>query len=418
MIALILALQITYPVLARLTLGAWLHPACLLSSIWSALACATFFFAPEYFVSPAAYLVLISLQTACLVGALCGSAVAKPAAISRPPFILLGVRPIAWIAFFIGTSSLVALVHSQGISLSGLLDPGQLLDTSHDFSVARYQDGYRMPLYASVAQMFVFFGCAVTAWDFGIQKSIKRWEYVLPLMPLIGTAIVLTTRATMIFGAIIWTGGFLASKWSRVTGLSKAVVGGRLILAVVAGGGFFLVTFVTLQFLRGGELDLSRTPEVLEHIKKWPFGSIAGFSVWFDKNGVSGSASYGYYSFTGLFDLLGIRSRETGLYSDYVDLGHGQMGNVYTLFRGLIEDFGIMGSLLAMLVFGWLCSIGVSASLRGRKLGMWLLTMLYPIVLFSPFVSFYAYSGHIFAMALLLMYLRVCVRRSQRQVVA
>lgn len=64
-------------------------------------------------------------------------------------------------------------------------------------------------------------------------------------------------------------------------------------------------------------------------------------------------APAGYYTFTPLFNLFGVSIElPEGTYAEYFSHGELLAGNVYTMYRGLILDFGVAGSLLAMTLLG------------------------------------------------------------------
>ena len=53
----------------------------------------------------------------------------------------------------------------------------------------------------------------------------------------------------------------------------------------------------------------------------------------------------GAYTFAGVFDLLGIKQRQIGVYEQYETLAGGEDTNIYTLLRGLIQDFTLPGAM-------------------------------------------------------------------------
>jgi oligosaccharide repeat unit polymerase len=65
------------------------------------------------------------------------------------------------------------------------------------------------------------------------------------------------------------------------------------------------------------------------------------------------TAPAGYYTFTPLFNLLGIRvALPDGTYAEYFSQDEVLAGNIYTMYRGLIVDFGVGGSFVVMTLLG------------------------------------------------------------------
>lgn len=412
MIFMCLFLQLATLLFAKALLRYWMHPILVLVLLWTALSVATVLFAPEYYFSAASYVAIILFQVAAIVGAVFGFA-AAPMRV-RPPIemTLKGVRFVAWASLFIGLIGASIVLQSKGNTLSVLLDLAKLAEVSRDFSLARYQEDYRMPLIARICQMFVFVACLVCGAQFAIdRKSMRGFEFFLPLISLISIVLVLTTRATFIYGAIFWLSAYLASSYFCSSSASWQPFTKRGAIYSVVGALLFTGGFIWMQMLRGGIVgDMSRLPEVIAHLKKWPFGSLAGFSVWFDSRDFS-EPTFGYFFLTGVFDLAGIRARETGLFSDYVDIGNGDMANIFTLFRVIIDDFTYPGAALFMLVLGFISSLAVTITLRRSIFGIALLSVIYPLILFSPIVGFYSYLGHVVAVLLLSIYLPLMARR-------
>lgn len=70
------------------------------------------------------------------------------------------------------------------------------------------------------------------------------------------------------------------------------------------------------------------------------------------------SLPFGYYTFQGIYNLVGYPSMTVmGIYGEYFTDGF-LTTNIYTIFRGLLYDFGFAGTLVFFFIFGWLMSVG------------------------------------------------------------
>lgn len=90
-------------------------------------------------------------------------------------------------------------------------------------------------------------------------------------------------------------------------------------------------------------------------------GHLYAFADWFSSVTTGGAVlnyhsiegSSGFYTFMALFKLIGTEIiAPPGVYDEYYQLGEILKTNIYTHYRGLILDFGLAGSLLAMFVAG------------------------------------------------------------------
>jgi oligosaccharide repeat unit polymerase len=69
-----------------------------------------------------------------------------------------------------------------------------------------------------------------------------------------------------------------------------------------------------------------------------------------------------------LFQLLGINIFEPpGVFDQYYSFGDLFTTNIYTMFRGLILDFGFIGSVLFMLATGFLLHWAFHSMLRNKR---------------------------------------------------
>lgn len=413
-IALISSVFLLSALYARKLLGSWMHPGSMLFLLWTSVFVSTTVFAPDYYFSFVGGLFLYALVSSFFLGGLLGSYSAKNS--------MRGTRPITELDFSIkrldtilvsgtlcGFVAVMYVLATQGVSVASFSDIDELAETAHDFSVARYEDDYRMPVVARLLLSLnyvaiSFSGLVVGAGHTVIwrrQGFLRRALLLVPLLPQVVLAVVMTTRAQVLFEMIVWMSfyfsGAIYAKDRRihsVFSLKKIFFISVLVFLVGA-------LFVFLQFLRGGITDLNRVWEILEHLRKWPFGSVAGFSIWVDGGKGGQSISFGAYTFAGFFDLVGIKSRETGLFVDYVDLGGGAYGNIYTAFRGVLEDWGYAGGVFSLLLAGYVGGYSYTTVLKGARVSyIGLLAAIFMGLAWSPIVSFYAYFSVIFNIVL------------------
>jgi oligosaccharide repeat unit polymerase len=126
---------------------------------------------------------------------------------------------------------------------------------------------------------------------------------------------------------------------------------------------------------------------LLEYFRSYAFLHLFAFSDWFSHytGGVSRNVyadlplQGGFFTFIALFRLVGVdRPVDAGVYTEYFSYDGVNPGNIYTIFRGFILDFGIVGALIIALLAG-----ALAAWLYRR-----LLTALYPSVVLGLYIAF------------------------------
>ena len=91
-------------------------------------------------------------------------------------------------------------------------------------------------------------------------------------------------------------------------------------------------------------------------------------------------APLGYYTYMGFYRLLGVSIHlPPGTYDEYYTYANLLKTNVYTVFRGLLLDFNIVGSIFLALLSGWVSGIFYYCLIKSKS------TIL--IVLYITFVG-------------------------------
>ncbi len=105
-------------------------------------------------------------------------------------------------------------------------------------------------------------------------------------------------------------------------------------------------------------------------------GHLYAFSDWFSHLIGNGSGmgyrddfgTAGFYTFMSIFKVFGSsRFVPPGVYDEYFSFDEILTSNIYTMFRGLIVDFGIVGSIFFMLAFGLFSHVLFLCQLTSRR---------------------------------------------------
>lgn len=125
----------------------------------------------------------------------------------------------------------------------------------------------------------------------------------------------------------------------------------------------------------------------LDSYRAYAFGAISGFAAFWKNYSISADLTYGIYSFSSLIELLGIRKLPTGFYDTYLsisDIGNDET-NIYTMFRSVIDDFGVIGSVIYMFLMGSVMAFYYSHAIKGNLAALSFVIMSYTLLIYSVF---------------------------------
>jgi oligosaccharide repeat unit polymerase len=110
-----------------------------------------------------------------------------------------------------------------------------------------------------------------------------------------------------------------------------------------------------------------------------PFGFIAAFGIWFDGHGLDQiSPMYGARIFRRVYEFVGLRYE----LQSAIDVGFAS-SNIFTVFRDLIEDFGLTGSVCATALFGFFGRLSFAATIAGHLRALPWLVLVYGFAITS-----------------------------------
>jgi oligosaccharide repeat unit polymerase len=396
--------------LLRASARSWLSTGPFYALVWSVYLLLPLALTPDYPVFPMGlwYIVLCVL-------AVCAGSVLAPRTDPKedglrgydPDHPLPGLRALLVAAIVCGfLSSVVALV-SSGRGFSVFLSGEAYVQTAHELSVGRYSEEYVPSTLSQILLTGVYLSPMLGGILFSVKRSRKDGALALAsLLPAILIALLHTTRATFILGGILWLAGNLGMRVWRDRGATRLFTP-RAVAISASVGGFTLVLFCLGQVVRVGALP---TPDALfevlvsPHLRAWFFGHLFAFSGWFEQAWDTQEMAWGGYSLAGLFDQLGLFPRAMGLYTEARELAPGVRTNIYTVFRGLIQDFTLPGALLFLWVVGLLAARAYDRTTHGHLAWMPILIAFYAFVC-DYITSIFNYNSILLAWIFLTLYI-------------
>jgi len=217
------------------------------------------------------------------------------------------------------------------------------------------------------------------------------------LLPALAYGFLTGARAAILLGLTCWLSGYVAllciCNRGRLHLFSRKRISSLLLSATA-----IVVMFLTIDGIRdsrwyqGFVIDFRA-----QKLATYLFGSPAAFAGWY-AHAVDVPATWGARTFAGEFDLLRIKNRTIGTYTATSNVTSGSDAtNVFTIFRGMIEDFTPYGAVLLAPVIGGLVSWIFTAHQMRVTSRLLCLSAFYGATLVSPLSSLFGFNGAMLA---------------------
>jgi len=394
----------------------WLAPGAFFAMCWLIYTLAPLIFTPEFPVSQFSLWIIVLSAFSVLTG----SMLAHPYNNKIKKFkheiksdiylqFLLQLILIFSIVSLIG----VILLLFQGSRMFGLeIFSKDIWRLGNLFSVIRYGENYSPPFYIRILTYFLFPASLIGGFVFVFLDSrLQKFLTILPILVEVLSAVIVAARAGLYISIFMWVSAFLSAKLYKLRGDYK-LFNFRNILIIFMGIIFLMISFYLIQTIReGGEIimNFEKFSSMLGHMKVSILGYLSAFSTWLGSSELS-NPTFGAYTFAGLFNLIGLRVREQGLYSEPVYFLTGGQTNVYTIFRALIDDFTIPGSFVVWFIVGFISTWAYKKTCNGHFFWSILLSAFYAATLFSNLTSIFYFNSVLFSWPLIIVI--ECVARS------
>lgn len=262
------------------------------------------------------------------------------------------------VGFVLSMVHLVEGLWLNGYSLGDLMDGQALLRLNDAASDRRYLTPLPVSMLSRVTLVFLYLTPLYAGYVTPLGPDKRRWWSLLTLLPSLLMAVTLSVKSTFITSVALWGVGWMVSDFAHRTNLLK--IGWKTVLRGTVAVLLLLGVLFVSMVLRTGAFDRNSIQETKQKMVVYACGHLPAFDGWFEQRVGQLEPSWGVKTFYGLSNPLGLAKREQGVFKDYVVLGkpsdkpvpHLMDTNVYTLFRFLLEDFGLVGSAVFMLLIG------------------------------------------------------------------
>jgi oligosaccharide repeat unit polymerase len=392
------AVLVIVTIASRLRCGSWFAPAAFVGLVWSFFAGASLLVV-DYPIPGRGLWMLVLLIVAIQLGALIAHELApRHSAEIRPDHSTALdslIAPCRRYGLLFTTVALVGCVYFLFTSLEEFdlpFTPLGVMEVGAKWTLLRYDDGLEP---WSVRLLVTWFHPAGLLGGILFACSGKRRDRVIAattLLPAVLYGIFTGARASILLGLTCWIGGFVAARCIRDRGKLALFSAKRIALLLLAAAGmvgmFSAITGVRDSKWEQGFVFRAQETQLTDYM----FGSPAAFAEWYAHTDVSG-AEWGARTFANEFDMLHLKTRIVGRYLETSNVLGTETTNVYTFFRGLIEDFTAAGAALVAAWIGGCAGWIYSRRSRNSRVALFWLSAFYASFLYSPIVSLFSFNG-------------------------
>lgn len=317
---------------------------------------------------------------------------------------------IPWFLLFVililSFLSVIVTLRQNGLGFRIFGNFNSLSDISYQMTVQRYSGEDNGSTLAVALGVFMQASglCSGYSLIHTGRKTRHRVLCLLSIIPVILSTLLTTAKLSLVtFTLFFATGYYIAyiNRYHRLPHINGKIIR-RILLIFIILAAVFYMTFVFR--LHGSVTNTAQI--VISKLANYAFGHVQGFDVWFSiKMSEQDTLGFGAYSFMAISSRLGITKKIQGVYT----IVPGSCTNVYSPFRGIIEDFGpILGFAAEVLVFLFLLWL-IEELIVSRNNSVWLQTIAASQLFYFLFVfiSYWVYTTYIltfFVFAAFLMF--------------
>lgn len=403
---------------ARWLSKSWLAPSAFALGMWSLYVIVPLLLAPTFRVSALSVWIIAVLLLSMSAGAALaeGPRAAKPLRVFS---IIPTRRMFRLMLIFSGTGLAGAVYYAVASLRDAGTDPSltAILLLGRSLYIAYESDpGHQQPLLVRALAIWVFSGAILAGMSYVLAKTRReRLLCFAPLVPALLFSLLNATRANTLMAIILGLSGYLSTRIATPSKTSLLISKRALLLGAVSVA-IAISFFFAVQAVREHAEDSDLAVAIdWPQIKGAGLGYLADFSYWMghpDDPSLH-HLGLGAYTFSGIFDALGLHQRDVGIYTEFVMLD-GEPNNIYTAFRGVIQDFSLPGAMGFFLVLG----LALGRAYRKCSLGNYcwipLLAAGYAFLVWSPLGSIFVYNGSLVAVLIGWAALRYQSRRNHQ----
>ena len=181
------------------------------------------------------------------------------------------------------------------------------------------------------------------------EKKEDKIFAVLTLTPIALSMFTSNVKSGFIANIISWVVSYVVGHYVK-NGKHIKIEGKLIVRVLVLFLAFLFVLFISMC-LRIGSFDDATIEIVKNKFMKYAFGGMRAIDEWITHDAISSNKELGWgvNTYMWIFSRLGLASKVQGVYG-YANTIYT---NIFTIFRGIISDFGLIGGFIYSLLKGF-----------------------------------------------------------------
>jgi len=302
------------------------------------------------------------------------------------------LKYLTWILIFfsfLGCLACLAQILFVKIKFNSI---NELIKASGDFYVLRNSGLSVMPAYGQILIAFLFATGFLGGFYFKLVSSrYLKLVSLLPFLPVFFYTLLNSTKSFLLQYMIIWISSYFSALIYENKGNIKFFNYKVLLrIGLISASLFFLVPiFQSIRYNKYSEETSIFGTTTLSY-----YSSVNAFTIWRIQNDTIKCEPL-KYTLSGIHNIV-FNDRESGLYKGFTSISYKNNNeistNLYTINRGLIEDYTYPGAILLMFVIGFLFSFFYYKVKEGEIVFHPLLAAFISILLYSNVVNIFNYN--------------------------
>lgn len=373
--------------ICRKVVGTWLNPSSIFSLFWYLYSFLPLLIAFEAPINPLGitYILCFSVFFSSSIILFNWDKALRQNAIKPSSDYLFNTNLLRYIFYFISLVSINSILIgiSQSASMNLLSFISDPLGFAAEYAGKSYGGKLQESLFSTIGIASGYVTAIIGGLLFGSSK--KKSIAVIAFIPQIITLLLMTIKGQLLLSLFLFIGGILIC---RVYDNSLYLLSKKEIIRL----SFLSVLFFPLllmSFLSRGLSEETNLNIIFERIYSnlvsYSSGHLYAFSSWLEDRylGYSGLSyaqqefQLGFYSLMSFFKFFDTRELPIGIYEEYFSYGGYLETNVYTVFRGIITDYSLLGSMFIAVLIGFFSNFFFYRLLIERLRSFYILFFIY-----------------------------------------
>lgn len=287
-------------------------------------------------------------------------------------------------------------VYLNGFSIQNFLSLDSLGKMNNSFAVERYSGQSKKNIIMQILNIVIYSVPLCGGFSLAFSKTKKeKLICAFSLLPMFLCLLTNNGKAGFLGIIILFFSAYICGYMCKY-GKAPRIKYKYFVILLFCVLLLFCITFFSMM-LRIGEISTSTAQIVAKKYLIYAFAEIQSFDLWFSKYSNNSSLTFGQQTYIGIANTLGLAERVQGVYYTLP----GTVSNVYTVFRGIVEDFGnILGLVYVWgkgFLLGW-CYLKIMYNPRICVIASMIFVGELFFFIYGYMVSPWSYLSYVFAM--------------------